>query len=78
MEREQTDFSQFDPYVNISRRVVIEQSSDYPPYRNLVFCMILSRFATNKDGKKKDSPQEIQEFLLESIGSDEVEGSILI
>ena len=30
--------------------------------------MILSRYATNKEGKKTDDPQEIQEFLLESLG----------
>lgn len=68
IEREQTDFLQFDPYVNVPSRWKIEKSSDYPPYRNPVFCMILSRYATNKEGKKTDNPHEIQEFLLESLG----------
>jgi len=66
IEREQTDSLQFDPYVNVPRWA-IEQNGDYPPYRNPVFCMILSRYAINKEGKKTDNPHEIQEFLLESL-----------
>lgn len=69
MERDKVDYVQTDPYINVVANRKVEISDDYPPYRNPVFCIILSRFATTTGGKQADNPQEIQKFLSETLDS---------
>ncbi|MDR4927240.1 DUF6602 domain-containing protein [Peribacillus simplex] len=68
MERPKRGHFVNDPYINYEpKRMGIELSKEYPQYRNPVFCMILSRFATNTQGHRTDNPQEICDFLQQGL-----------
>ncbi|MCM3587351.1 hypothetical protein M3182_16560 [Mesobacillus maritimus] len=67
MKRPQMNLFQNDPYINDERRVGVHKSEDYPLFRNPVFCIILSRYATTNDGKRAENSQEIHDFLQDRL-----------
>jgi hypothetical protein len=69
MTRPQMNLFQNDPYINDARRVGVQISEDYPVFRNPVFCVILSRYATTHDGKRTENPQEIHDFLQHGVAA---------